>query len=454
MNSFRKSSIALRSSHTAARVRLRICCCKPDAGRSHSPAVVPDRALTTAAAARVPAPAEAVTSSAAAATLAVNTNVANKVNNGPVQTPVKHFPLVWEKTEGGTQAYGALFLWLLLGNVTALQQWHAADFIYFVGLAVLTVYIGAHKGLTSRSKQQLQLRESILAPVLASCSLFGLYLLIKYLPNFSLQTFLDAYFWLLGTVAISNAARPVISKLSSPLKLERFAVNVEVPPGLLADDEQGGSVQNVLISPADVAAVLLGMGLATYELLGHHTNFTLNNMVACLVATEILALVDIKSFRAAGLLLLGLMAYDVFWVFGSPKVVGDNVMLTVATSDLIVGPTRLLFPRGTGGTGEAADFPFSLLGLGDIAIPGLMLPCSALRPLKEKKYFKNATVAHVAGLLSAFAANSISHLGQPALLYIVPAMSLAVLGTAASKAELGQSDHGVNYWQARELRIK
>jgi minor histocompatibility antigen H13 len=51
-------------------------------------------------------------------------------------------------------------------------------------------------------------------------------------------------------------------------------------------------------------------------------------------------------------------------------VVGDNVMLTVATSDLIVGPTRLLFPRGSGGTGEAADFPFSLLGLGDIAIPG------------------------------------------------------------------------------------
>jgi hypothetical protein len=28
-----------------------------------------------------------------------------------------------------------------------------------MGLAVLTVYIGAHKGLTSRSKQQLQLRE-------------------------------------------------------------------------------------------------------------------------------------------------------------------------------------------------------------------------------------------------------------------------------------------------------
>lgn len=54
----------------------------------------------------------------------------------------------------------------------------------------------------------------------------------------------------------------------------------------------------------------------------------------------------------------------------SHAVVGENVMLQVATSDMIVGPTRLLFPRAPGGVGEAADFPFSLLGLGDIAIPG------------------------------------------------------------------------------------
>lgn len=67
-----------------------------------------------------------------------------------------------------------------------------------------------------------------------------------------------------------------------------------------------------------------------------------------------------------------------FRVFGSPDVVGDNVMLTVATSDMITGPTRLLFPRGAGGVGEGSDYPFSLLGLGDVAIPGL-LACLSLR---------------------------------------------------------------------------
>ena len=44
-------------------------------------------------------------------------------------------------------------------------------------------------------------------------------------------------------------------------------------------------------------------------------------------------------------------------------------MLTVATSNILSGPTRLLFPRGAGSVGEAAAFPFSLLG----AAPASML---------------------------------------------------------------------------------
>jgi hypothetical protein len=54
--------------------------------------------------------------------------------------------------------------------------------------------------------------QGLLAPVLASCSLFGLYLLVKYVPEFSLQTFLDAYFWLLGSVAIFGAGELVRDK--------------------------------------------------------------------------------------------------------------------------------------------------------------------------------------------------------------------------------------------------
>lgn len=61
--------------------------------------------------------------------------------------------------------------------------------------------------------------QGILAPFIASISLFGLYLLIKYLPDLSLQTVLDVYFFLVGSLAISSGAsvllkvRPLLALL-------------------------------------------------------------------------------------------------------------------------------------------------------------------------------------------------------------------------------------------------
>ncbi len=67
-------------------------------------------------------------------------------------------------------------------------------------------------------------------------------------------------------------------------------------------------------------AVAAALGLSTAELASGHSSFTLNNLIATLVATDILQLIGPRSFRTAGLLLVGLLLYDVFWVFGSPKV--------------------------------------------------------------------------------------------------------------------------------------
>ena len=46
--------------------------------------------------------------------------------------------------------------------------------------------------------------------------------------------------------------------------------------------------------------------------------------------------------------------------------------------------------------------------------------------------------AYLGGLFCAFAASTITHLGQPALLYIVPFMLVAVGGTALVQGELRQ----------------
>lgn len=58
--------------------------------------------------------------------------------------------------------------------------------------------------------------------------------------------------------------------------------------------------------------------------------------------------------------------------------------------------------------------------------------------LEQRAYFTPVLVAYVGGLLAAFSANSITHMGQPALLYIVPGVLGAVAVTAARRGELGR----------------
>eukprot|EP01024_Parvocaulis_polyphysoides_P017632 TRINITY_DN17790_c2_g2_i4.p1 TRINITY_DN17790_c2_g2~~TRINITY_DN17790_c2_g2_i4.p1 ORF type:complete len:502 (-),score=66.56 TRINITY_DN17790_c2_g2_i4:231-1736(-) len=280
---------------------------------------------------------------------------------------------IWQESKDALRAYTLLAGVLLLGTIPQFSQFSWAPFPYFITLASLTIYIGAHRGLTSKERQVISLKQGVFAPVLASVTLFGGYLLIKFFPNLSPQAVIDAYFWFIGSVAIAGAAQSVLQQIGGPLAKQSIVFNI--PKWLLEEENDNAEVKS---SPLDFVSLAIGIGLATIELVSHHSYFTLSNMVACLVAADIMGLIGLKSFRVATVLLFGLLFYDVFWVFASPTVVGENVMLTVATSDMLQGPTRLMFPKALGSGGEAASFPFAILGLGDVAVPGL-LGCLALR---------------------------------------------------------------------------
>jgi hypothetical protein len=77
----------------------------------------------------------------------------------------------------------------------------------------MTIYIGAHKGLNAKQRQQISFKEGALAPVAASAALFGAYLLLKFFPDLNLQTIFDAYFWLLGSVAVVGGFGPPMRTL-------------------------------------------------------------------------------------------------------------------------------------------------------------------------------------------------------------------------------------------------
>ena len=65
------------------------------------------------------------------------------------------------------------------------------------------------------------------------------------------------------------------------------------------------------------------------------------------------------------------------------------------------------------------------------------IPIEVKRKLQGKvSYLKCVTVGYTTGLLGAFAANEITHSGQPALLYLVPTVILSMLYGAVKNGEL------------------
>ena len=87
---------------------------------------------------------------------------------------------------------------------------------------------------------------------------------------------------------------------------------------------------------------------------------------------------------------------DIFWVFGT------EVMVSVAKN--VKGPLLLLFPRKFADLMAETKGEFSMLGLGDIVIPGLFI--ALLLRLDTVKYLRSLISAHAAVTASATAATS------------------------------------------------
>ena len=81
----------------------------------------------------------------------------------------------------------------------------------------------------------------------------------------------------------------------------------------------------------------------------------------------------------------------------------------------------------------------SLLGLGDILVPGIFITFMArfgTQVVKSEVYFYSAMLAYTLSLLLCGACLWIFSSAQPALLYIVPALYITVLGLGMKRNEL------------------
>mmetsp|Transcript_16105 Transcript_16105/g.11620 ORF Transcript_16105/g.11620 Transcript_16105/m.11620 type:complete len:309 (-) Transcript_16105:22-948(-) len=172
-------------------------------------------------------------------------------------------------------------------------------------------------------------------------------------------------------------------------------------------------------------------------------NWILNNLLAIVLSITFLKTVRLTSLTPGILLLSLLFIYDIFWVFISPMFTrgGDSVMVTVATG--LDVPIKLDMPH------ILIDQPTSscsMLGLGDILIPGIFI-CYMARfgteVVKSEVYYFGAIFAYTVGLLTCGGFLWLMNMAQPALLYIVPALIIAVFVIGGTRGEINQLREGI-----------
>nr|XP_020864802.1 signal peptide peptidase-like 2B isoform X2 [Phascolarctos cinereus] len=156
--------------------------------------------------------------------------------------------------------------------------------------------------------------------------------------------------------------------------------------------------------------------------------------------------IRLPTFKACTLLLLVLFIYDVFFVFITPFLTksGNSIMVEVAAgpSDSTTHeklPMVLKVPRLNSSPLALCDRPFSLLGFGDILVPGLLVAyCHRfdIQVQSSRVYFVACTIAYGIGLLITFVALAWMQRGQPALLYLVPCTVITSFVIALWRKEL------------------
>jgi minor histocompatibility antigen H13 len=331
---------------------------------------------------------------------------------------------------------------------------------YFTILALGSVYLGVRRQDLGDASP-VSGRNAALAPLFAGAVLGGLYFLIKYstLNPALLYQFFGCLFALLAT---SEVLQPFLGLALSGNLLDEEALSDEQETDMMSR----GSPAALAIAACLVVGYLQGnTGADPPGTLPLTTFAALNNLLGWGITMGSLGVIALESFAAAAFLLVGLFGYDAFFVFKS------DIMVTVATQ--VEAPAKFLFAamRESGDT----RYPFSILGLGDVVVPGAFIslmrevdrgavarvPARA-RPRAASKgvvvgeskgkaeldrgdrgwdsnrYFYSGIASYGAGLLLCFAANYITKTGQPALVYIVPSLLITACGLASSRGELAQ----------------
>jgi len=306
--------------------------------------------------------------------------------------------------------------------------------------AVVCIIAGVRMGLKTEEHETMSKEDALKFPIMASCTLLGIYLLVKKLRQDLLQVLLKIYFVGVGVFCVAQAVRPIFEIFLVPRDEAKKNESV-----LLKRKKFFNIIEVDLI---DVIAIVT-VGLPLMLIWAFTGSWISNNLIGICMTISMISMLNIGSYKTAAMLLGGLFLYDIFWVFGT------NVMVSVVRG--FDAPIKIVWPRS--GllapllTQTAASKNLSMLGLGDIAIPGFFISLMmhfdlALERAAKKDdkiqvpkncfYYHTSLAAYVLALITTFIAMHLSGHAQPALLYIVPYLLISSVGLAFIRGDFNQ----------------
>jgi len=317
--------------------------------------------------------------------------------------------------------------------------------------SICCIYIGSRRGIIIQEKldrvdktengdkekqEKMTVVDALLFLVYGSVVLLGLYFAYKIFDQNLLNSVLSFHFTFFGFLSLVQLFCYHIDKIfpeweKVTIYKKKFTINLWVYSRIF----------NISINRSEVIAGLLALPATVGYFLSKH--WVLNNLFGIAFSICGIESLVLPSFQIGFVLLWGLFFYDIFWVYGT------NVMLTVAKA--VDAPIKLLFPVNL----FAAEPAFSMLGLGDIIIPGVFIALclkydvdkailnfrrQGIREfnfdLISTPYFKWSLGGYALGIVMTYNALIIFKTAQPALLFLVPCVTLSVLLCALKNREV------------------
>merc|ERR1711915_231108 len=298
-------------------------------------------------------------------------------------------------------------------------------------MALIPIFLGSFRSVDSQKEQKdnqdktgerpetMTQKDAMMFPIIASCALFGLYIVFQIFSKEYINLLLSFYFLVLGIFALSHMMSPVV------LKLVPSAVPL-IPFHLKFTQGEGESQESVLdykFTTHDLVCLGLCSVVGVWYILKKH--WLANDLLGMAFAVNGVELLHLNNVITGCILLGGLFFYDIFWVFGT------DVMVTVTKS--FEAPIKLVFPQDLLENGLNSS-NFAMLGLGDIVIPGifiaLLLRYDVSLKRKSNFYFYATFLAYLGGLLMTIFVMHVYKHAQPALLYLVPSSLASSGGTS------------------------